>query len=80
MQTINFNTNALWKRCCNRGSSVLAYKEGIVNSAWGKNQACFPEREAGEQSLERWRQEAVSLPPWEAGQVVMLGQVNTAAS
>lgn len=53
MRIINFNTNALGKRCCNRGSTVLVYKEGIVNSAWGKNQACFPEREAGEQSLER---------------------------
>ena len=60
MHTINFNTKALRKSCYNRGSSVLAYKEGIFNSAWGKNQACLPERErererereAGEQNLE----------------------------
>lgn len=31
---------------------MLAHKEGIINSAWGKNQAGFPERE-GHQSRAR---------------------------
>lgn len=58
MQTINFNIKALRKRWYNRGSGVLAYKEGIINSAWVKNQAYFPKRdrdretEASEWSLE----------------------------
>lgn len=37
MQTINFNTKALWKRRYNKGLSVSAYKEGIPNSAWGEH-------------------------------------------
>lgn len=39
MQTINFNTKALWKRCYNSGSSMSAYTEGIPDSAWGEHWA-----------------------------------------
>lgn len=61
---------------------MLAYKEGIFNSAWGKNQACLPEteRERGRRAEPGRMKTENSLPPWESALVVMLGQVNTAVS